>query len=248
MSTYRNGLIHGGGIGDDILKKFTWEKYDGERHFPYYNYLGPHSRLEIRTDENYKPRPNEEPINQLDSIALKHDIAYDKIKKEYSKDRNKQKALTKVHNADEQFIREAKNSNVQPLGTISAGIIKAKEIAEKVGVLDSKTFSGMGNNKISFTTKSGKVVTFNKKKPDPTARLKALAGISAPKKEKSKKMTGGFAFLPLLAPILASATGALVTKLFDVVKNKIEGNGYKIDPEIYKEDQHKRAFLKRVLY
>ena len=131
---------------------------------------------------------------------------------------------------------------VQPLGTISAGIIKAKE---KVGVLDSKTFSGMGNNKISFTTKSGKVVTFNKKKPDPTARLKALAGISAPKKEKSKKQRGGFAFL---IPVLSSIAGALAGKLFDVVKSKIEGNGYKIDPELYKTDEHKRAFLKRVLY
>ena len=81
MTTYRNGLISGGGIFDDVLKKMMYEKYSGERHYPYYSYLGPHSRLDIRLDNNYKPRAGEEPINQLDSIALKHDISYDKIKK-----------------------------------------------------------------------------------------------------------------------------------------------------------------------
>ena len=73
MSTYRNGL-HGGGI-------FTSEKYPGERHVPNYAYLGPWTRTDIRLDSNYNPKSGEEPINKLDTIAMKHDIAYAKVKK-----------------------------------------------------------------------------------------------------------------------------------------------------------------------
>ena len=86
-------------------------------------------------------------------------IIYKKIQDEYKKDGNKQKAMYRVHQADEDFIKDAKNSNVQPLGSISAGIIKAKEMAEKSNILSSKTFSGLG---INFKTKSGKEVSFTK--------------------------------------------------------------------------------------
>ena len=82
MTSYKNSLTCGSGIMDSILDKFTYSKYKGEHHFPFYSYLGPGSRLDIRTDGNYNPKPNELPINQLDQTALKHDIAYDKIKKE----------------------------------------------------------------------------------------------------------------------------------------------------------------------
>ena len=79
MTTYKNGLVCGGGIMDSILDKFTYSKYPNEHHFPYYNYLGPGSNLSIRLDENYNPKKGELPINQLDSIALRHDNAYDKM-------------------------------------------------------------------------------------------------------------------------------------------------------------------------
>ena len=108
MTTYRNGLTYGSGL-------FMDSKYQGEYHVHGFNFLGPGSRLDIRLDDNYKPRVNEQPINQLDSVALSHDIAYDKIKKEYLKDGNKQKAIKAVHNADEVFINNASNSNIQPL-------------------------------------------------------------------------------------------------------------------------------------
>lgn len=233
MTTYRNGLIHGGGI-------FIDEKYQGEKHVHGYNYLGPFTRTDIRLDENYKPRAGEAPINSLDTISMRHDIEYAKTKKEYQQDNNKQKALNRIHNSDREFIKEASKEGA--LGKVASGVMFAKMKAEENGIIDSKTFSGMGNNKIAFTTKTGKVVAFTKKH-DPTARLKKLAGIAPTKKEKSKKV-GGFAFL---APILASVAGALAGKLFDAVKSKIEGNGYKIDPELYRTDEHKRAFLKRVL-
>ena len=125
MTTYRNGLTHGSGL-------FMDSKFQGEHHVHGFIFLGPGSRLDIRLDDNYKPRVNEQPINQLDSVALSHDISYDKIKKEYLKDGNKQKAIKAIHNADEVLIDNASNSNIQTLRKISAGIIKAKELAKKL--------------------------------------------------------------------------------------------------------------------
>ena len=79
MTTYKNPLMHGTGMLDTILNTFTYSKYPNEHHFPYYSYLGPGSRLDIRLDQTtMKPKPNELPINDLDNTALKHDIAYQK--------------------------------------------------------------------------------------------------------------------------------------------------------------------------
>ena len=175
MTSYKNGLTYGGGIMDSILDKFTYSKYPGEHHFPFYSYLGPGTRLDIRLDQNGNPKRGEEVKNSLDNIALSHDKLYKSAQDQYKIDHNKEKALNAIRSADDKFIQEAKNSNVQPLGKISAGIIKAKELAESANILSTKTFSGLGN-KVAFTTKSGKVVSFSKKH-DPTERLKKLAGI-----------------------------------------------------------------------
>ena len=88
--------------------------------------LGPGTRLEIRLDKYGKPRPGDGPINDLDNTALKHDIAYQTIQDQYKRDKDKPKALTAVRKADDEFITQARNSSVQPLGKISAGLIKAK--------------------------------------------------------------------------------------------------------------------------
>ena len=84
MTTYRNGLTCGSGL-------FTDSKYPGERHVPGFQYLGPWTRTDIRLDENYKPRAGEEIISKLDNIALIHDIAYSKAKKNMYKITIKQK-------------------------------------------------------------------------------------------------------------------------------------------------------------
>jgi len=81
MTTYKNSLMYGGGIMDNVAKLFTSEKYPGERHVPGFSYLGPYTRTDIRLDANYNPQKGEEPINKLDSVALQHDIAYAKVKK-----------------------------------------------------------------------------------------------------------------------------------------------------------------------
>ena len=51
-------------------------KYSGEKHIPGYNYCGPGTRLDIRLDENDKPNPGNEPVNDIDKTCYKHDIDY----------------------------------------------------------------------------------------------------------------------------------------------------------------------------
>ena len=53
---------------------------------------------------------------------------------------------------------------------------------------------------------------------------------------------------PFLIPVLSSVAGAIAGRLFDVVKDKIQGKGYMVNPALYKTDEQKRDFLKRVLY
>ena len=114
MTTYKNPLIYGSGFMDAVLNTFTQSKYPGEHHYPGYSNLGPGTRLDIRLDQNMQAKPGEGPINDLDNTALKHDIAYQKIQDQYKKDKNKQKALSEVRKADDEFISSAKNSSVQP--------------------------------------------------------------------------------------------------------------------------------------
>ena len=71
MTTYR--LIRPAG---PIGGGWPFQKYEGEYHFPSYNYLGPGTRLDIRLNDSLKPKKGEERINNLDTTALKHDIAY----------------------------------------------------------------------------------------------------------------------------------------------------------------------------
>ncbi|ESO92185.1 hypothetical protein LOTGIDRAFT_162841 [Lottia gigantea] len=79
------------------LPGFPWAKYPGEKHLPCHNYTGPGTRLDLRLDENDKPKPGEEPVNRVDAAALKHDILY----------RNKD--INFRHEADRQMIIELEN-------------------------------------------------------------------------------------------------------------------------------------------
>ena len=80
------------------------------------------------------------------------------------------------------------------------------------------------------------------KKHDPTARLKQLAKVATPK----KKMEGGLH--PVLIPMLASLAGTALDKLFALVKDKIKGKGFNVDPEAYRNDSQKRKLIRHVLY
>ena len=46
--------------------------------------------------------------------------------------------------------------------------------------------------------------------------------------EHKKKLVGCFAFAPLLIPLLASAGGTLVRRIYDTIGDKRKGKGYKL--------------------
>lgn len=55
-----------------VRRTYSGIKFEGEHHFPGYQYLGPGTNLETRMELGI------EPINDLDRIAMMHDIGYSK--------------------------------------------------------------------------------------------------------------------------------------------------------------------------
>lgn len=55
-----------------VKRTYSNVKFEGEHHFPGYQYLGPGTNLETRMELGI------EPINDLDRIAMMHDIGYTK--------------------------------------------------------------------------------------------------------------------------------------------------------------------------
>ena len=51
-------------------------KTKGGFTLPSHKYTGPYNPLEKQLDANDQPLPGQEPYNQIDAIALKHDICY----------------------------------------------------------------------------------------------------------------------------------------------------------------------------
>ena len=51
-------------------------------------------------------------------------------------------------------------------------------------------------------------------------------------------MIGGFAFAPLLIPLLASAGGTLVGRIHDTIRETLKGNGYESKHKNLKEKRH----------
>ena len=89
---------NGSGVMDTLMKTFTAEKYPNERHaysldvnhfMQPYSFVGPQTRLDIRLNADETPKPNSIPLNDLDSSALKHDLAYKHELEGYNRDHNK---------------------------------------------------------------------------------------------------------------------------------------------------------------
>ena len=101
---------------------------------PNHKYTGPWNPLEEQLDENDNPIPGQEPYNQVDETAMRHDICY--------RD-NKDKKLE----CDKVMIDELNN-------------IKPKNFRERIdralikGVIGTKLKLGLGN-KISKNLKKG---------------------------------------------------------------------------------------------
>jgi Phospholipase A2-like domain len=72
---------------------------------PGFRYMGPNNPLEEQVDlETGIPRPGHEPKNNMDRIALKHDLLYHKAEQS---GRSKNEILRMKHEADRIFIAEA---------------------------------------------------------------------------------------------------------------------------------------------
>lgn len=71
----------GASVGGDIVSSLT--KFSNRIgiplrnwHLPGHKFTGPFTELDKRLDENDNPLPGYEPFNQIDEIAMKHDICY----------------------------------------------------------------------------------------------------------------------------------------------------------------------------
>ena len=139
----------GRGGFDTLLKPFTVEKYEGERHarsldpqhfLQGYTFVGPGTQIDLRD----KLKDNK-PLNALDRAGEKHDRAYPREKKEFERDKQKTKHMKNIWRAYKDFIEEAEKQDDDPImGFATAKMIRGKEIAEKAGLLPTKTFEGFG--------------------------------------------------------------------------------------------------------
>ena len=137
------------------------------------------------------------------------------------------KHLNNIWKADDKFIQQASTQQDDPIvGKLASGFISTKENLEKADLLDSKRFSGMGENS------------------DPTAKLKQLINDTYKKdKKKDKKVIkGGMIPLAIVGTAIASALiGKITGELYDIVKKRLTGSGIKkID---YKTVEDKKQFL-----
>ena len=234
--------IEGEGIMDILKENFTAERYPGERHAREhltgrpYNFAGPFTNLSRRLDRRTgNPKPSSIPINRIDEDALRHDKRYGQIADEYYADptpENRRRKLDEIHNEDDIFIRNVRQHSADDpvVANIEAAAIYAKKKGEDLGVLDSRKFSGFGKKpKINILDDEN----------DPVYKLKQIAMKHNKKYEGGTEQRGGLA--PLLIPILASVAGALSSKIFDLIRDKIQGKGYKIPN--HKTHKSKKKFF-----
>ena len=235
-SKHRNQ--QGSGIIDNLLRPFTVRKYGNEmharsldpNHFLHgYAYVGPKSELKLREQLH-----DDVPLNDLDATAKEHDYAYLKEKEEYLQDHDKSKHMKNIWHSDDVFVQKSKNSRDDPIvGNISSKLIATKEGLEKAGVMNTKTFSGFGKQEEEST--------------DPVQRLRDLVKEqykNEAKQENKKKVQKGGFLIPLI-PLATTALSALIAKavpdIYDFIKSKISGSGYKMNHKTLKD---KKLFLK----
>ena len=233
----------GSGVIDTLMKPFTYEKYKGERHGYSLNpntflqpfaYLGPHTAVLER-----ERLGDTKVVDDLDQYAKNHDYTYLKEKTEYEKDNNKPKHMSNIWKADDEFVTKAYNSKDEPImGPLASKLIQTKESLEKNNLMDTKRFSGMGNNEEEEST-------------DPCSRLRQMVKENYKTEEKQNKkkvQKGGFAFLaPLAIGALTALSGKAISDIYDFVKSKLtsSGGGYKV--KHHKTIKDKKNFLKDVI-
>jgi hypothetical protein len=208
-------------------------------------YAGPFSRLDLKLDENMRPKKGFEPINETDYHAYEHDVSYQKAYDNYKANptpQNKKEQMKKVYEADDKFINDMKrDANNEPMASVAGKLIQTKKALEKAHILPTKVFEGFGEEE---------------ENNDPTFRLKQLAlkqtkllNKPSSKKRKMKIQKSQDGGLLPLAPILVGAIGALAGKvlgdIYSKIKDKITGNGF--DMGNYKTDAQKSQQMKKLI-
>ena len=76
---------NGGGVIDSLMKPFTAERYTGEMYayslspstfLKPMNFMGPHTNLNERLNDDLTPKSTSLPINKSDYNSMIHDIEY----------------------------------------------------------------------------------------------------------------------------------------------------------------------------
>ena len=230
--------MNGGGVIDSMMRPFTVSRYPGEHHarsldpnhfMQGYTYVGPGTQVRHRDQigDNIA-------LNDLDRTAEAHDRAYLREKEEYNRDNNKPKHIKNVWHADDVFINKAQNSRDDPImGKISSRLISTKKGLEQSGLMDTKTFSGFG---------------VEEEINDPVARLRDLAKkeCKGDKHSKSKPQKGGvFPLIPIGIAIASAVGSKLAGDLYDFIKSKVTGGGYKVPR--HKSKKEKVQFVKDIV-
>ena len=93
--SHSNSRLQQGAVLDQLLRPFTAETFVGERHayslspatfLKPINFMGPHTRLDLRLDKNEQPLPSSIPLNSSDYNSYIHDLKYKHAKEDYLKD------------------------------------------------------------------------------------------------------------------------------------------------------------------
>ena len=233
----------GNGIMDTLLNKFTYQRYPGERHAislapstfgKPMNFMGPGTRLDLRLNPDNTPKVNSLPLSKSDYASFRHDLAYDRAKKEYEKNptsENRRQQLNKIWQADDKFVDEMKYDYEEPMAPIAGKLIQTKEFMEKTGVLPTKTFSGFGEESADPTFKLKQLV-----------KEKYMADEKVDRRKKKIQKGGVLPLLPIGVAVASAIAGKLASDLYDFVKKKITGKGYAV-PNHRTRNQKKQFLL-----
>jgi hypothetical protein len=130
-----------GNINDVIegAKKFGQMENNGKRRWvmPGFNFLGPNNPVEEQIAQGIKP------TNDTDAAALNHDLDYSDIWAKHKAGKlDKNEFNKQVRDSDTRFINHLDNNGEDNLwgNRIGRHLIKAKNIAEDLGIIDHNYF------------------------------------------------------------------------------------------------------------
>lgn len=244
-----NDILRGGLNPLEEIKKLIdkTQKYEGERHITMVdgqqvgqraNYVGPNSRLDIRLDENDKPKKGEEPINDLDYMAYLHDLAYRDIGR-MKKTLPKKEYMAMIHDADRKFIERVKSTKDAPItGLLARKAIEMKMALESQFPSFSSVFSGgkrlEDEEEVDINERSNREAS--------SLRLSEMyKNLLFPVDRMNKKeMSGGLA--PLAIALISTLGSFALDKLYNFVSDKIKKGGSLITEDDDDELKRKRVF------